>query len=79
MTEEERLRILATPPWWATPEVKPVVDTAPPDSDAPAPDSMSTEDWMRHENERNDKRARANGERGAFWPRPQKGKKFYNY
>ena len=35
MTEEERLRILATP-LWGTPAVVPVVETPPPDPHAPA-------------------------------------------
>ena len=50
MTEEERLRILATRPWWAIPEVVPV--TAPPDPDAPPPDTATIDEWMSHENKR---------------------------
>ena len=76
--EADRLELLATPRW-GTSEVVPVIDASPPDPDAPAPDGLSTEDWMRHENERVARRARARGERGDFYPGPQKGKKFYNY
>ena len=53
--EEERLRILATP-LWGTPAVVPVVETAPPDPDAPAADDLPIDAWMRHENERVAKR-----------------------
>ena len=76
--EAERLALLATP-LWGTPEVKPVVDTGPPDPDAPAPDDLPIEEWMRHENERKDKQERAQGGRGNFYRGPQKGKKSYNY
>ena len=53
--EAERSALLAPPPW-AIPEVVPVIDTAPPDPDAPAPNSMPINEWMRHENERAAKR-----------------------
>lgn len=76
--ETERLALLASSPWLTT-EVAPVTNTAPPDPDAPASADLPIEEWMRHETERKDKQERARGEREAFYPGPQKGKKFYNY
>ena len=52
MTEAERLAILAAPSPFRLPEVVPVIAKAPPDPDAPAPDSMSMDEWMAHENKR---------------------------
>ena len=64
MTEAERLAILAAP-LFGTREVAPVVDTAPPDPNAPLADDAPIGEWMQRENERQTRREAERKDAGA--------------